>query len=476
MSVEIQIYATDDRQLTKDTLIYKVNRVKPSSRQDIRDVIAGFFAFIRVDIWRMRLADLPFGKSFLIKQLRIIILALRGYDEDRCVLRASSLTFYTLLSLVPVAAMFFGVAKGFGFENRLAKELVEKFPGQEEIVNQVITFSRSLLEQTKGGIIAGIGMLVLFWSVLKVLGHIEMALNDIWEIKEQRSWGRKFSDYLSIMLISPILVLMSSSVTVFVTTQVENITQRVALLGVFSPLISFALKLIPYVLIWVLFTILYIIMPNTKVNFKAGLVGGVVAGTLYQIAQWAYISFQVGAAKYNAIYGSFAALPLFLMWLQISWWIVLFGAELSFANQNVDTYEYEPDCLNISPGFKKLLTLQVAHLLIRNFSDGEKPLTYSQISNHLVMPVRLVHNIIFDLVESGLVSEIKTKADKEFAYQPARDINLLTIKYVLEALEQTGSDTVPVAKTEEYRTLSEALKNFSEAMERSPANKLLKDI
>ena len=249
MSVEIQIYATDDRQLTKDTLIYKVNRVKPSSRQDIRDVIAGFFAFIRVDIWRMRLADLPFGKSFLIKQLRIIILALRGYDEDRCLLRASSLTFYTLLSLVPVAAMFFGVAKGFGFENRLAKELVEKFPGQEEIVNQVITFSRSLLEQTKGGIIAGIGMLVLFWSVLKVLGHIEMALNDIWEIKEQRSWGRKFSDYLSIMLISPILVLMSSSVTVFVTTQVENITQRVALLGVFSPLISFLLKLMPYLLI-----------------------------------------------------------------------------------------------------------------------------------------------------------------------------------------------------------------------------------
>jgi membrane protein len=450
--------------------------VKPSSRQDIRDVIARFFAFIRVDIWRMRLADLPFGKSFLIKQLRIIILAIRGYDEDRCLLRASSLTFYTLLSIVPIVAMFFGIAKGFGFENRLAKELVEKFPGQEEVLNQVITFSRSLLEQTKGGIIAGIGMLVLFWSVLKVLGHIEMALNDIWGIKEHRSWGRKFSDYLSIMLISPILVLMSGSVTVFISTQVEHITQRVALLGVFSPLISFLLKFIPYVLIWVLFTILYIIMPNTKVNFKAGLLGGVVAGTLYQIAQWAYISFQVGAAKYNAIYGSFAALPLFLMWLQISWWVVLFGAELSFANQNVDTYEYEPDCLNISPGFKKLLTLQVAHLLIQNFAAGEKPLTYSQISNHLAMPVRLVHNIIFDLVESGLVSEIKTRADKEFAYQPARDINLLTIKYVLEALEQTGSDTVPVAKTEEYRTLSEALKNFSEAMESSPANKLLKDI
>ena len=450
--------------------------MKPTSKQGIADLISQFFSFIRVDIWRIRLNDLPFGKSFLIKQLRIIILAIRGYDEDRCMLRASSLTFYTLLSIVPVAAMFFGIAKGFGFEKRLESELFAKFHGQEEVLNQIISFSHSLLEQTQGGIIAGIGLLVLFWSVLKVLGHIEMALNDIWEIKEQRSWGRKFSDYLSIMLISPILILMSSSVTVFITTQVENITQRVALLGVFSPFITFLLNLMPYVLIWILFTILFIVMPNTKVNFKAGLVGGVVAGTLYQIAQWAYISFQVGVAKYNAIYGSFAALPLFLMWLQISWWILLFGAELSFANQNVDTYEYEPDCLNISPGFKKLLTLQVAHRLIKNFLNGEKPLTYSRISNGLDMPVRLVHNIIFDLVQAGLVSEIRTKADKEYAYQPARDINQLTIKYILEALDQNGTDTIPVAKTEEYRSLSEALKNFSKAMEKSPANKLLKDI
>jgi membrane protein len=450
--------------------------MKPTSKQGIADLISNFFSFIRVDIWRIRLADLPFGKSFLIKQLRIIILAIRGYDEDRCMLRASSLTFYTLLSIVPVAAMFFGIAKGFGFEKRLETELFAKFHGQEEVINQVISFSHSLLEQTQGGIIAGIGMLVLFWSVLKVLGHIEMALNDIWEIKAQRSWGRKFSDYLSIMLISPILILMSGSVTVFITTQVEHIAQRVALLGVFSPLIAFLLKLMPYVLIWVLFTILFIVMPNTKVNFKAGLVGGVVAGTLYQIAQWAYISFQVGVAKYNAIYGSFAALPLFLMWLQISWWMVLFGAELSFANQNVDTYEYEPDCLNISPGFKKLLTLQVAHLLVKNFLNGAKPLTYSRISSRLDIPVRLVHNIIFDLVQAGLVSEIRTQADKEYAYQPARDIHQLTIKYILEALDQNGTDTIPVAKTEEYRALSDALKNFSDAMEKSPANKLLKDI
>jgi membrane protein len=450
--------------------------MKPTSKQDIGELISKFFAFIRIDIWRIRLDDLPFGKSFLIKQLRIILLAFRGYLEDRCLLRASSLTFYTLLSIVPVVAMFFGVAKGFGFERRLERELFERFPGQEEVLGQVINFANSLLEETQGGLIAGIGMLVLFWSVLKVLGHIEMALNDIWEIKKQRSWVRKFTDYLSIILISPILVLMSGSATVFITTQVTQIAQEVKLLGAVSPLISLLLKFTPYVLIWALFTILYIIMPNTKVNFKAGLLGGVVAGTLYQIAQGAYISFQIGAAKYNAIYGSFAALPLFLMWVQISWWIVLFGAELSFANQNVHTYEYEPDCLKVSPRFKKLLTLQMTHLLIKNFANGEKPVTDSQISTQLEIPIRLVHNILYDLVESGLVSETITDQDKEIAYQPARDINKLSIQYVLEALEQSGTDTLPVAKTEGHRALSEALKNFSDTMESSPANKLLKDI
>jgi membrane protein len=444
--------------------------------QKILEYITKFFAFLRVDIWRIRLDDLPFGKSFLLRQLRIIILAIRSYDEDRCLLRASSLTFYTLLSIVPIVAMFFGVAKGFGFEKRLQQELFEKFPGQQEILSQVINFANSLLEQTRGGLIAGIGLLVLFWSVLKVLGHIEMAFNDIWEVKDNRSWGRKFSDYLAIMLVSPIFILMSGSATVFITTRVTQITQEVALLGALSPLISFLLKFLPYVLMWIVFTLLYIIMPNTRVSFKAGFLGGVVAGTLYQLAQGLYISFQIGAARYNAIYGSFAALPLFLLWLQISWWIVLFGAELSFANQNVDTYEYEPDSLKISSGFKKLLTLQVVHLLIKKFANGDKPFTDSQISDQLKIPIRLVHHIIFDLVESGLVSEICTTANKEFAYQPARDINQLSIQTVLQALDHKGTENIPVANTAEYQALSDALKEFSKAMESSPANKLLKNI
>ncbi len=453
--------------------------MQKSAFHTIQSLITRAINFVTVDIWRIRLEDLPFGKSFLIKQLRIFLLTVRGFDENKCFTRASSLTFYTLLSIVPVVAMLFGVAKGFGFEKLLEKELRElvvKLPGQEEVLTKVIEYAESLLESTKGGVIAGIGLVLLFWSVVKVLSHIEASLNDIWEIKESRTWGRKFSDYLAVMLISPMLILVSSSATVFVTTQITQLTQQIKLLGVLSPLIFLSFKLIPYVLIWILFTVIYVLMPNTKVNLKAGLVAGIIAGTIFQIVQWGYISFQVGTARYNAIYGSFAALPLFLMWVQISWWVVLFGAELSFANQNVGTYEYEPDSNKVSPAFKKVLTLQIAHLLIKNFASGQIPLTDTEISAQLRAPIRLVHNILFDLVESRLVSETTTRVDKKFGYQPARDINTLTITSVIDALEQNGTNSIPVVKNEEFEALSDAIKKFKDVMETSPANKLLKDI
>ena len=432
--------------------------------------------FITVDIWRLRLEDLPFGKSFAVKQLRIILLALRGFDEDRCFSRAASLTFNTLLSIVPVVAILFGVAKGFGFEKLLEQRLFENFPGQEEILTSVISFSNSLLEQTKGGLIAGIGVAVLFWSVLKVLGHIENALNKIWEIRESRSWGRKISDYLSVMLIAPMLILMSGSITVFITTQITQITQKVTWLEMLSPLIYFSFNLIPYFLIWVLFTVVYVLMPNTKVKIRGGILAGIIAGTIFQIFQGVYIEFQIGVARYNAIYGSFAALPLFLFWVQISWWIVLFGAELSFASQNVRSYEYDPDSRRISPAFKKLLMLQVTHLLVHHFKNGKLPLTAPKISKRLAIPIRLLHQVLYELTTAGLLNETRTKSENQFGYQPARDINDITIGSVLEAIDHNGVDNIPVSRTAELEVLSDSMAQFSQAMESSPANKLLKDI
>ena len=432
--------------------------------------------FIKTDIWRVRKNDLSRIKYFFIKQLRILFLAIRGFGEDQCPLRASALTFYSILSIVPLVAMAFGIAKGFGFQNLLEKQLLEKFPGQEEVMIRIFDFARSLLENTKEGIIVGIGIAFLFWTVIKLLSNIEGSLNHIWEIKTPRTYGRKFSDFISILLISPLLVIMSSSATVFITTQLTLITEKVALIGVFTPVIFVILKLLPYGLVWILFIFTYILMPNTKVNFSSGAIAGVIAGTIYQIAQWAYITFQVGMARYNAIYGSFAALPLFLIWMQLSWLIVLFGAEISFAYQYVDTYEFEPDCRHISPAFKTLLTLNIAHLVISTFSKGGMPLTASNISYSLEIPIRLVQQILDELVEAGIFSNTDIKKNKESAYQPARDINTITIKSIIDALDQKGVDNIPVAQTEELKSLSEVLQSFSNEIKKSSANRLLKDI
>jgi membrane protein len=438
--------------------------------------ISKITAFFKTDVWRMRLKDYSLISSFFIKLLQIILLVVRGFQENKCGLRSSSLTFYTALSIVPLVAMAFGISTGFGYEKIIEKQLMQNFPGQEVVVLRIITMARSLLENTQGGMIAGIGSVFLLWTVFKVLMNIEHSLNAIWGIKKSRTVGRKISDYISLMLICPAVVIVSSSLTVFITSEVRLITQKIVLLEIVSPLIFSSLKLLPYGLIWALFTIIYILMPNTKVNFIAGLIAGLIAGTIYQFAQWTYINFQVGVASYNAIYGSFAALPLFLIWLKLSWLIVLFGAEISFAYQNVDTYEFEPDCRQICFAERKLSALQIAHLLITNFSKGEKPLTATQISHVLEIPVRLVREIVLELIETGILSCTETVKNNEPAYQPARAIDIFTVSYITDALEQRGTRDMPAAQTDARRIFSETLEEFRNITEKSPANRRLRDI
>lgn len=432
--------------------------------------------FIREGIWRIRLRDLSNGRRFFIKYLRVVIIAAKEFIYDKCPLRASALTFYSLLSIVPIVAMAFAVAKGFGLQKHLETQLLEKFSGQEVVITQVIEFSRNMLQNTKGGIMAGVGVAVLLWAVVNVLRQIEESFNDIWGINKARSLGRMFSDYLSIVLVGPVLLIMSSGITVLIETNLIQITEKIALLGVFSPLVTLIVKIIPYCLIWILFSFVYIFMPNKKVLLFSGLIAGLAAGTIFVIVQKLYIIFQVGVAKYNAIYGSFAALPLFLIWLQLSWFIMLFGAEISYALQNADAYDFEPDRKKISPLFRKLLSLQITHLLVMNFIRGNKPMTVSMICAALDIPVRLVQEILYDLAGCGLISDAILENSGEDAYQPARDINDFRISFILQAIENKGIDSIPTARTDSFKALSGKLKEFADTIEKSPANILLKDI
>jgi membrane protein len=439
-------------------------------------MIARFLNFIQTDIWRMRLRDHSRGKSLFIRFLRIVILAIRSFNENKCKFRASALTFYTLLSIVPVIALMFGIAKGFGLQEKVQAQLLEKMKGQEEVVTKVIDFANSLLANTSGGVVAGVGVAFLLWTIISVLSSIESSFNDIWGVIKPRNLGRKFSDYLSMMLICPILLAIAGSATIFVSSQVQTITEKIPLLKNLGPAFWLLLGLLPYCTLWVAFTFVFSFMPNTKVKLTSALTGGIVAGTVFQIVQWIYINFQIGVAKYGAIYGSFAALPLFLLWLQTSWLIILFGAEVSFAHQNVETYEFEPDCLSASRSFKTLLSLFITQRLVHRFCDGEKPSDASRLSHELEIPIRLVRQLLYDLSESGVLSEAQKGEEKELSYQPATDVDKITVKFVIDRLEQRGTSNIPVLRSAEMDKLSDCLRQFDAILEKLPANVLLKNL
>ena len=447
-------------------------KLKARSVKKFSDIVQ----FLNADIWRLQAHKLPPRRSFWITQLRILLLAVRRFNLDKCELRASALTFYSLLSVVPVVAMAFAVAKGFGFEKILGDQLMAKMQGHEDVAEKIIGFAQSLLENTKGGAIAGVGIAVLFWTVIKVLGNIEHSFNDIWGVKTPRTMGRKLADYLSVMMICPVLLITASSVTVLVTTRVTVMVERLSFLGYLADALILFLKLLPYGVIWLVFTFIYAFMPNTKVEFKSALWGGILAGTIYQLVQLAYISFQIGVSNYGAIYGSFAALPLFLVWLQLSWLIVLLGAEISFAHQNVATYEFEQDCLSVSHSFKRIIALAVTSLCVKNFLGNEKPSTAGDISRELEVPIRLVRSVLAELKEARLLSEVYFDPEQDVAYQPACDIDRLTVASVIDRLDQRGISTVPIAESTRTDKLRETIRRFREMNEQSSANLKLQDL
>jgi len=439
-------------------------------------MIAKLKKFIQEDIWRIRAKGLPPLKAFGIRYLRILLAAANAFQEHRCQLRASALTFFTLLSIVPIVAMAFGIAKGFEFEKVLQEKILERFAGQEEVLLEVFGFANSLLSNTKGGLIAGVGVILLFWTIIKVLGNIENSFNDIWSVKKDRTLARKITDYLSVMLVAPVLLVISGSVTVFISTQLAAITKRIDVLGILGPVVVLFLEITPFAIMWVLFGFLYIFMPNRQVNRKSGFIAGVIAGSVYVIVQLLYVKFQVGVAKYNAIYGSFAALPLFLTWLQLSWLIVLAGAEISCIHQNMDMLEYGPDARRANHYFRRLVALRIVNHMSRNFATGEVPLTAASISESLEIPRGLTAELVEELTESGVLIEAAHRGRDEAAYIPARDTDQLTVKFVMDALDRRGVDQIPVARTAELEKISQSLTAFGEAVEKSPANLRLKDI
>jgi len=419
------------------------------------------FQFVTVDIWNLRNTRVSARDMWLIKLLKIIFISFRGFFIDKVALRASALTYYTLIALVPVVAMFIGIAKGFGLHQHLIDTLQRSFAEQEQVLEFLLQFADSTLSKASGGWITGISALFLLWAILSLLSNIELSFNHIWQVKRNRSWSRKVTDYLSVILIAPLFLIISSSITVALHSRIIASLTDWGLYSYAAPLIKMGFKVLSYALLWLLFTFVYVALPYTKVKFGPALLAGIIAGTLFLLTQNFYIYSQVMMSKYSAIYGSFAAFPLFLLWAQISWLILLFGAELSFAAQNVERYEFGVDPQHLSMRNRKLLALLVSHLVIKNFAQGKEPLSSAEIASTLGTPVRLVREVLYGLTECNIVREALTNDPKVNAYMPSLDIHLITVEYVLNKLELHGSLNLEAGDGEVPKRFTEVLHQMS---------------
>jgi membrane protein len=417
--------------------------------------------YFRAGIWRTRLCDLHGLHRQAFRFFRTVYLAAREFLNDRCPQQASALTFYSLLSVVPGAAIALAIARGLGLERNLETFVRGSFHWRREVVDFIINSARSLIASSSTGLITGVGVVLLFWSVVSVLGSIENTFNGIREVRSPRNWPHRLGDYVIVILAGTILLVISSGVAVLIESQLR-------IIGQYS-----ILRLLGLIATAVLFTFLYVIMPNERVSVRPAVFGGLIAGGLYLVVQWVYIKLQVGVVQYSAIYGGFVAIPLFLAWVQMSWNIVLFGAELSFAYENAETYGFEPDHARLSEAGRRLLGLRIMRLLARNFTAAGPPLTADEISRRLEIPHRLVRHLLHELVDTNLAT-VTPRGPR--AYQPARGVDALTIKFVTDKLDEHRGTEMPPSDQKDAVALSGALDEFSRAVERLPANARLIDI
>ncbi|MBQ4279685.1 MAG: YihY family inner membrane protein, partial [Rikenellaceae bacterium] len=400
---------------------------------------------------------------------KVFIYTAKGFGEHSLVVRSAALTFYTLMSIVPIAALVFGIAKGFGLETRFNEYLYTTFPQYDQLITQIIGFANNMLMRTKGGLIASIGFVVLFWAVMKVFSNIENAFNNIWEVRKARSLPRKFSDYMSVVFVAPILWILSNGIALHLRNTIQQYSQ--------PWFVDLLYGLASIVTLWVLFAFIYRVMPNTKVKTRSAFMAGIIAGTIFQIFQVVYVYIQTQVSAYNAIYGSFAALPLFLIWVQTSWQILLLGAELSFAYQNITKYEQEKESHQMSYDLRRKVMIAVMYVIIRHFTQNQGPVPSEAAANELNLPVRTVRDVIFDLERAGLIASVRNEEDeKTNLYIPATDIYKLTLFDVIDRVETSGLSNLETVDSPELETVNAIVDHMKVRAYGSPDNVLLMDI
>lgn len=388
--------------------------------------------FLTIGIWSVDTQKSGRSKAFFYTGIKSFMLAYRNLDWGLVNTKAAALTYSTLLSIVPLLAVLFAIARGFGFQNIVESELFGYFEGQKDVLDKAMSFIDNSLEYAQSGVFLGIGLVLLLYTVMNLLGSVESNFNSIWRIKKDRSYYRQFTDYMALVLIAPVLLVCNAGFSLILNSSAE--TRVIGL--VITPFI----EILPFLITIALFTFIYLYIPNTKVKFSSAFFAGVVAGVIFQLFQQLYIGGQIWISKYNAIYGSFAALPLLLLWMQVSWLIVLIGVEISFSNQNVKKFSYEKETKNISRRYKDFVILLISTIIVKRFEHGDKPYTANDISERFKIPTRVTSDVLEILLNLNIIRETPSDENMVPAYVPALDINRISVGFLFEKVDSYGTE------------------------------------
>lgn len=390
--------------------------------------------FFRKGIW-LNYSKRPGYQRAAIALTRMMILTIERFTTKRIVNSAAALTYSTLLAIVPILAVVFAIARGFGYNKYIEEWFKEILSSQPQAADTIIGFVNSYLVHTQSGIILGIGLVFMLWTVTMLIRNIEMAFNSIWQVKKPRSFFRTVTDYMGMFILAPIIIVLTSGISIFMAA-FANQTNGIDLL---KPMARFLIDITPYLLMSGIFIALYVFMPNTKVKLKCAIGPGILAGVAMQGLQLFYINSQIWVSSYNAIYGSFAALPLFMLWVQISWNICLFGAELCYTSQNMEEYAFRTETSEICPRYRIIMAMLITNIICKRFEKGDAPYNALQLKHETNIPIRITQDILYELNDMGLINEISGDEKGEVSvYQPAQDLQRMSIGLLIEKYETKG--------------------------------------
>ena len=432
--------------------------------------IKNWLQFLTVGIWRVTDEEATPLQHRIYACIKIVLLSIRQFTADRIPVRASALTYSTLLSIIPILALLFAIARGLGFDALMETQFRTSVTQQQ--AELIITWVNSYLEHAQSGIFIGVGLIMLLWTVLILTDNIERSFNAIWQVKHPRTVFRKITDYFSMLLLLPLLIVISSGLTIFMTTYVKQMDNYLLL----GPVLKFLVRMIPYTLTWGMFIGLFVFIPNTKVRLSHAILPGILAGSAFQAFQYFYINSQIWVSNYNAIYGSFAAIPMFLLWTQISWTICLLGAEMSYISQNLDAFSFDKETENISRRYHDFFCTIILAAICKRFEQIQVPYTAEELSREHRIPIRLTKRILYELQDMHLIYEaVSDEKGRDITYIPGVDINRLTVGMLLTKLDMNGSEDFKIDNARypnSWKVLVKARKEFTEQNNRI----LLKDL